>query len=160
VLTAATAVVVLAGSMGVEEPTEPAATVQIVATGAEQPFAFEPDELTVAAGTTVRWHNTTDEVFHTVTFTDSLSQRQDNGMFNASLFAAGDVVEFTFDEEGTYLYFCQPHSEFMVGTIVVTAHQQGSTAWRWWAGAAAGVIVVVAVVVITKRRSRRTVADR
>lgn len=86
---------------------------------AERPFGFEPESVTISAGTTVRWVNTT-EVFHTVTFSDSVERRVTNETFDQSLFAAGSTVERTFDTPGTYAYFCQPHSAFMFATISVT----------------------------------------
>jgi len=121
----------------------------------DSPFAFEPAELTVEAGTTVRWRNTTDQVFHTVTFSDSLDQRIANGVFDHSLLAADDVAEYTFDEPGTYSYFCQPHSSFMAGTIIVTEPQDES-AWRRWAIWVGGAVVVAAAVgaAVTYRRRR------
>jgi plastocyanin len=85
----------------------------------EHPFAFAPADVTVKAGSTVRWVNDAD-VFHTVTSTDSLESRRPNGLFDGSLFSAGDTFEFTFRNPGTYHYYCRPHSEFMVGTIRVT----------------------------------------
>ncbi len=156
----AAGLVALAGSTTAAGPIEPAADeVVLVATGnPDQPFAFEPAELTVAAGTTVRWRNTTADVFHTVTFSDSPQRRAANGDFDESLFAAGDVVEHTFDEPGTFSYFCQPHSEFMAGTIMVT-EATGSTVWRWWVAGIAVASIVVAGPVIIQRRARRTVGD-
>jgi plastocyanin len=167
VLTAAVAgLVALAGSV-IAVDADPAGapddSVLLVATDdPARPFAFEPAELTVTSGTTVRWRNETAEVFHTVTFTDSLQTRVDNGVFNESLFGPGVEVAFTFDEPGTYFYFCQPHAEFMAGTIIVEGSEAaaGSTAWRWWAAGSAGAVVLIALVVFTLRRRRRTVATR
>lgn len=156
---AVVALVALPGSPTSGGAVEPAANeVLLVATGEpDATFAFEPAELTVDAGTTVRWRNTSDEVFHTITFTDSLDRRVANGVFDAQVFAAGDAVEFTFDEPGTYHYFCQPHSEFMTGTVVVTEPSRRFTAWRWWAAWVAGSLVLAALAVGTSRRPRRTV---
>jgi plastocyanin len=67
----------------------------------------------------VRWIND-DGVFHTVTSTDSLDRRQPNGLFNATLATRGSAFAHTFTRPGTYHYYCQPHSEFMVGTVNVT----------------------------------------
>jgi plastocyanin len=75
-------------------------------------------ELTVKAGTTVRW---TDDgnVFHTVTSTDSLQVLRPNGLFDASLAARGAMFEHTFTKPGTYFYYCRPHVPFMTGTVRV-----------------------------------------
>jgi hypothetical protein len=37
-----------------------------------------------------------------------------------SLATAGQAVERRFDEPGTFFYYCQPHSAFMAGTIIIT----------------------------------------
>jgi plastocyanin len=84
----------------------------------ERPFAFEPSEATVPVGTTVRWVNELD-VFHTVTFTDSIEERVSNGTFDSSLATRDATVERVFDTPGTFAYFCQPHSPFMFATITV-----------------------------------------
>lgn len=68
----------------------------------------------------MRWVNR-DDVFHTVTSTDSLQPRRANGLFDASFFRSGQSFEYTFTKPGTYFYFCQPHTEFMFGTVRVVA---------------------------------------
>jgi plastocyanin len=73
----------------------------------------------VPAGTKVRWVNG-DEVFHTVTSTDSLQPRRPNGLFDHSLFSRGDAFTYSFSKPGTYRYYCQPHAAFMFGTVTVT----------------------------------------
>jgi plastocyanin len=85
----------------------------------ERPFAFRPADITVRAGTTVRWLNE-EAVFHTVTSTNTLERRRPSGLFNRSLFARGQTFEYTFRRPGTFHYYCQPHSEFMFGTVRVT----------------------------------------
>lgn len=115
----------LAALVGIATPTGLAASheavveIELVETDSDEaPFAFEPGEITVEPGTTVRWVHTHD-VFHTVTSTDSLDQKKGNGEFDESMSSEGDTFEVTFDEPGTYHYFCQPHSDFMFGTVVV-----------------------------------------
>lgn len=93
--------------------------IRLVETGDDsEPYAFEDAEVTIEPGTTVRWVHTHD-VSHTVTSTDSQEDRQPNGMFDQSLSSEGDTFEYTFDEPGTFHYFCQPHSGFMFGTVHV-----------------------------------------
>lgn len=161
---AARAILAVAATIGGTAATayrdEPAESneVRIVALAENEdvPFAFDPVELTVEAGTTVRWRNTTDQVFHTVTFTDALGERVANGVFDQSVFASGDVVEYRFDEPGTYAYFCQPHSTFMAGTVVVT--EPGDSPWRWLvAGAGAAVVIATAGWALWRRRRRHRV---
>lgn len=96
-------------------------------------FAFDPERLRVASGTTVRWVNDS-EVGHTVTayeegiperagyfasggFEGERAARNDPG---GGLLDAGETYEHTFDVRGTYEYFCVPHeSSGMTGTVVV-----------------------------------------
>ena len=94
---------------------------------------FEPEELTVAAGETVTWKNESGES-HTVTayeddipdgadFFASGDASSEDGARDAldeGLIDGGETFEVTFDEPGTYRYFCIPHEDQgMVGTIVV-----------------------------------------
>lgn len=83
-------------------------------------YAFDPQELEIPVGTTVRWVNTGD-VFHTVTSTETLQTRRPSGVFDATLAAEGESFEFAFSEPGTYHYYCRPHVGFMFGTVTVTA---------------------------------------
>jgi plastocyanin len=87
---------------------------------ANSPCAFEPAELTVPVGTTVRWVND-DDTYHTVTSSSSLQVRRPSGRFDAVLDSAGDEFTYTFDQPGTYPYYCQPHAEFMAGSVIVVA---------------------------------------
>jgi plastocyanin len=73
-------------------------------------FAFQPDSLQIAAGTTVTWTNA-DSTAHTVT--------SDTGAFDAGPLAPGASFTQTFDTPGTYAYHCQIHP-FMTATIVVS----------------------------------------
>jgi plastocyanin len=101
-------------------PGAPASSVRI--TG----VMFEPSELTVAAGTTVKWTNE-DDILHTVTSGKPKKQGipgisedrpgRPDGTFRESLDGAGSQYEFTFEEAGSYNYFCEIHAN-MTGTIV------------------------------------------
>lgn len=77
--------------------------------------AFEPAELSVAAGTTVVWSHE-GSAPHTVT--------ADDGAFDSGTLNGGDTFEFTFEEPGEYPYYCTFHGaeggEGMAGTIIVT----------------------------------------
>lgn len=75
---------------------------------------FEPDSLEVAAGTTVTFENE-DAVGHTVT---AGAPDEETGEFDESLSSQGATSEVTFDEPGTYPYFCRIHQS-MRGEIVV-----------------------------------------
>jgi plastocyanin len=71
--------------------------------------AFSPDDLAVAAGTTVTWTNT-DSVAHTST---SNVDGWDSGIV-----APSAQFSFTFPTAGTFQYHCAIHPG-MVGTVTV-----------------------------------------
>lgn len=73
-------------------------------------LAFNPETLTVAAGSTVTWVNADPDLPHTSTSDDEL---WDSGTLNE-----GGEFSFTFDEPGTFAYFCEVHPT-MRGSIVV-----------------------------------------
>jgi plastocyanin len=78
-------------------------------------FAFDPEQLSVAPGTTVTFVNE-DDVRHTVTAGTPDAPEPD--LFDLDLPNNGDTVEFTFDEAGTFAYFCDVHKS-MTATITV-----------------------------------------
>lgn len=77
-------------------------------------FAYRPNVLQIAVGDAVRWTNS-DEVLHTVTLIDQTDSVQ---TFDGELPEAGTEFTFTFNQAGTYQYFCTRHT-FMNGTVVV-----------------------------------------
>ena len=72
-------------------------------------YAFSPDPITIAPGTTVVWTNR-DEVAHTVVSNDKL--------FSSPELDANQHFEFTFKKAGTFPYFCSLHPE-MKGKVIV-----------------------------------------
>lgn len=78
-------------------------------------FAFRPETLTVPAGTTVTWSNE-DATSHTVTA--GSGDAPDPQAFDLEVDEQGQTVSFTFDQAGTYAYYCELHP-FMTGTIDV-----------------------------------------
>lgn len=72
-------------------------------------FKFDPADVTVTAGTTVRWTNH-DAIAHTVT--------ADDNSWDSGLLATGTSWSHTFDKAGDFSYHCTPHP-FMKGTIHV-----------------------------------------
>lgn len=65
---------------------------------------LEPETLTINQGEKVKWENL-DSAAHTIT---SGTDKAD-GIFDSSLFMAGNSFEITFNEKGTYDYFCMVH---------------------------------------------------
>jgi plastocyanin len=79
---------------------------------------FNPEALTVKAGTTVTWVNQ-DSYIHTVT--SGKSPTDSSGLFDSGNLNGGKTFSFKFDKAGTYDYFCIPHfSMGMIGKIIVT----------------------------------------
>lgn len=76
---------------------------------------FLPAELTIDAGTEVIWSND-DEAAHTVT--SGTPEGGPDGIFDSSLFMAGDEFSYTFDSPGDYPYFCLVHP-WMTGSITI-----------------------------------------
>lgn len=72
-------------------------------------FAFSPQTLTIAKGTTVIWTNN-DSPTHTVT--------SDTGVWDSSNLSTGKSFSFTFNQVGTFAYHCNIHSS-MTAKIVV-----------------------------------------
>ena len=71
-------------------------------------FAFNPDTITVAAGTEVTWTNNGNTA-HTVTGTN----------FESGEIQPGQSYKHTFSSAGTYDYHCSIHTS-MTGQVVVT----------------------------------------
>lgn len=76
-------------------------------------LTFSSADLTISAGTTVRWVNT-GTMLHTVT-PDGHSE-----WTSANLATNGSTFKHTFNTPGDYDYYCQPHlGSGMVGTVTV-----------------------------------------
>jgi plastocyanin len=76
-------------------------------------FTFEPQKLTIKAGTTVTWKNE-DDIPHTVASATKA--------FKSKALDTDDSFSFTFTTPGTFEYFCSLHPH-MTATIVVEAAQ-------------------------------------
>ena len=75
---------------------------------------FSPANITVEPGTTVTWVQSGNNP-HTTTSYDGL---WDSGMIEGG---SGGTFSFTFEEPGTYDYFCKPHEDLgMVGSVTVS----------------------------------------
>lgn len=81
-------------------------------------FTFNPQQLTVKAGTTVTWTNQ-DDIPHAVAAV--------NRQFRSKALDTGDAYSFTFTAPGIYDYFCSLHPH-MTGTIMVKAATGGNAA--------------------------------
>lgn len=72
-------------------------------------FKFVPNTITISPGTTVTWTNM-DSAPHTVTTRETL--------FDSGRMSTGDTFSYTFEQSGTYEYYCTIHP-YMVATIIV-----------------------------------------
>ena len=90
-------------------------------------FDFRPTQIMVETGVEVRWVNE-DDILHTVTsgtpgeqgvpgVSEDLPPSPD-GLFDLELEGQESTAGFTFQEPGTYAYFCAIHSG-MSGTVQV-----------------------------------------
>ena len=86
-------------------------------------IAFQPESISVDAGTSVTWKQT-DPGVHTVTSgtvdqgTGGVTEKPD-GTFDSGNLATGKTFSFTFAEPGTYSYFCAVHPATMRGRVQV-----------------------------------------
>jgi glucose/arabinose dehydrogenase/plastocyanin len=78
-------------------------------------FAFQPMNVTVSVGTTVRWFNY-DLDYHTAT---SGTDGTPDGRFDTSNIGQYESGAVTFTTPGSYPYYCRPHP-YMTGTITIT----------------------------------------
>ena len=87
-------------------------------------IAFKPDKLEVRAGTTVVWKQA-DAGFHTVT-SGTVAQgssgvtEMPDGRFDSGQLPTDGTFTFTFDDPGSYPYFCAVHPATMRGEVTVT----------------------------------------
>lgn len=88
---------------------------------------FDPDRITVAAGTTVEWKNVGEQP-HGATDDSTIALRAGDAAypagakpFDSGILPPGQSFTYTFEVPGTYKYVCLPH-EFggMTGEVIVT----------------------------------------
>ena len=72
-------------------------------------FKYAPETVTVTAGTEVTWTNS-DDATHTATADDS--------SFDTGDLDKGDAKSVTFDQAGSFTYYCRFHP-FMKATVEV-----------------------------------------
>jgi plastocyanin len=75
-------------------------------------YKYTPAQLTVKAGTTVRWTNREKRTTHSILFSGP-------GGFESERFFPGESWQRVFDKPGSYPYSCGPHPE-MKGQVDVT----------------------------------------
>lgn len=81
-------------------------------------LAFQPAEVTIKVGDTVKWVNNK-LAPHNVVF-DSSAPNAEQLSHKGLAFAAGESFDITFSEPGEYKYYCEPHrGAGMNGTVIV-----------------------------------------
>lgn len=78
-----------------------------------QDFKFQPQEITIKRGQTVRWENHEKRQYHSVWFKALGEDEPEDYLF------PDDSYEREFKQSGTFPYRCGPHPE-MTGTVKVT----------------------------------------
>lgn len=88
-------------------------------------FSFQPKNLPVNVGATVIWAQK-DDTLHTVTsghvedLPDGKVSKHPDGVFDSGNLAQGATFKVSFEDSGTYNYFCNNHPEGMRGEVVVS----------------------------------------
>ena len=90
--------------------TLPAEAAEVVEVGIAR-MQFEPQQLKVRPGTTVKWVNNEKRTSHSILF-------EQEGMPESERFFPGESWQRTFEKPGVYSYRCGPHPE-MTGTVEV-----------------------------------------
>ena len=82
---------------------------------ADDQLYYDPTVLDITVGTTVIWDNV-DNTMHTAS--SGTPDAGLDGVFDSDIMSAGDTFEFTFNDAGSYDYYCILHP-WMVGTVNV-----------------------------------------
>jgi plastocyanin len=101
----------------IEEPQEPVTAEVSIPLGAGiqkigQTY-YDPQDITVSIGTTVKWINN-DDTIHTVT--SGTPEGGPSGIFDSSIIDAGAIFEYTFRTPETIDYYCIVHP-WMIGSV-------------------------------------------
>lgn len=104
---------VVVGGCG-EEAGRQGDTVTVIMRGG----TFEPAEITIEPGVTVRWVNQ-DQTAHTSTAEGWQQDVEQPLLWNSMPMNPGESFERTFDTVGIYDYFCMVHQSYMHGKITV-----------------------------------------
>lgn len=109
----------MTGTLIIQEAAEPIISKVSIPKGAmtqsEGQLYFDPQEITIASGTTVVWSND-DSAAHTVT--SGNPSEGPSGTFDSSMISPGKTFEYKFEAAGTTEYFCQVHP-WMTGKVTV-----------------------------------------
>ena len=79
-----------------------------------QSSSFSPATRTVTVGTTIKWVNKVNATHNVISGTPAAP----SGLFNSGDMGMNAEFPFTFNQAGTFQYFCSHHAG-MTGTIIV-----------------------------------------
>lgn len=80
------------------------------------PIFYDPQAPAIPVGTTVVWFNSDPNQIHTVT--SGTPEANPGSLFDSGFMNAGDFFQHTFNDAGTFDYFCMVHP-WMVGKVIV-----------------------------------------
>jgi plastocyanin len=80
--------------------------------------AYQPNPVNVKVGDTVSWTNN-DNTIHTVIEGNPATGGEVQGGFASDILGPGVTFEHTFNQTGTFEYYCNLHPN-MVGTVIVS----------------------------------------
>jgi plastocyanin len=84
-------------------------------------FGFQPANVTIKAGDTVKWTNTGSFVHTTTSGTTTGGSRHPDGLWDSGSLSTGQTFSHTFTKAGAFPYYCTPHFTIMTGTVTVQA---------------------------------------
>lgn len=99
-----------------------AATVTVKMGADSGQLQFEPKDVTIKAGDTVKWVNNKLAPHNAVFDKDKVPSDVDATKISHKnlVFSPGESYETTFNEPGVYSYYCEPHrGAGMIGTVTV-----------------------------------------
>ncbi len=84
-------------------------------------FAFQPADVTIKVGDTVKWTNTGSSEHTTTSGTTTGGARHPDGLWDSGSLRTGQTFSHTFTKAGAFPYYCSFHFTSMVGTVTVQA---------------------------------------
>ena len=109
----------MVATLVIEEPKEVVKVEVVIPEGAAIPeddqIFYDPEVIDITIGTIVTWENL-DNTMHTAT--SGNPDAGADGVFDSDIMSAGDKYEVTFNDAGSYDYYCILHP-WMVGTVNV-----------------------------------------
>jgi type VI secretion system Hcp family effector len=84
-------------------------------------FAFQPANVTIKVGDSVKWTNMGSSTHTTTSGTVTGGVRHPDGQWDSGSLLTGQTFSHTFTKAGAFPYYCNLHFTTMVGTVTVQA---------------------------------------